>query len=52
MKKVLVALILMGGIAAVAFASLNKGQNKNKVEKKSEKKEKKKECCRHTCLFS
>ena len=52
MKKVLVALILAGGITAAAFASLNGVNKKEKAtEKKMEKKEKKKEC-RRTCPFS
>jgi hypothetical protein len=52
MKKFLVALVLIGGIAAVAFASLNSNHDKTKVEKKTEKKEKKKGCCRHSCMFT
>lgn len=53
MKRLLIALILISGIAAVAFASLNSRNHKKedqKVEKKTEKKEKKK--CRYTCIFS
>lgn len=51
MKRVLVALILVGGIAAVSFATLNTARKKVQLEKKTEKQEKKKEC-KHTCLFS
>jgi hypothetical protein len=52
MKKLLVALVLVGGIAAVAFASMNKKHDKARTEKKMEKKEKRKGCCRHTCMFT
>ncbi|HYC40608.1 MAG TPA: hypothetical protein VEB63_08975 [Chitinophagaceae bacterium] len=49
MKKFIVALALVGGVAAVAFASLH--QN-NSIKQTIEKKEaKKKNCCRMTCPF-
>lgn len=51
MKKLLIALVLLGGITAVAFATLNSSKKKAKIEKKTEKKERKREC-RHTCPFS
>jgi len=52
MKKFLVALVLAGGIGAIAYASLTKNSsNKQAIEKKTEKKEKKKEC-KKTCMFS
>ncbi|HET6994752.1 MAG TPA: hypothetical protein VFI06_07210 [Chitinophagaceae bacterium] len=52
MKKALIALVLAGGIGAIAYASLsNNSRNKQAIEKKTEKKEKKHECKR-TCLFS
>ena len=52
MKKVVIALVLAGGVAAVAFASLaTRHDSKQAIEKKTEKKEKKHECQR-TCLFS
>lgn len=50
MKKYIVALALAGGVAAVAYASLQQRDNKQATEKK-ETKEVKKECKR-TCLFS
>jgi hypothetical protein len=52
MKKVLIALVLAGGVAAIAYASLsNRSSNKQSIEKKAEKKEKKHECMK-TCMFS
>ena len=52
MKKVVIALVLAGGIGAIAYASLsNSSNNKQAIEKKTEKKEKKHECKR-TCMFS
>ena len=51
MKKLLIALVLIAGITAIAFASLtNRKSNKQATEKKMEKKEKK-STCTHTCLF-
>jgi hypothetical protein len=53
MKRLLIALILIGGIAAVAFASLtsrNYKKEDQKTEKKAEKKSKKE--CKRTCIFS
>ena len=51
MKKVVIALVLAGGIGAIAFASLsNRNNTKQSIEKKAEKKEKKE--CKRTCLFS
>ncbi|MEI2739748.1 MAG: hypothetical protein V9F01_13320 [Chitinophagaceae bacterium] len=48
MKKVLVAVVLLAGITAVAFASIN---NKKKAGTE-QKAEKKKRTCSHTCPFS
>jgi hypothetical protein len=48
MKKILVAVVLLGSITAVAFASLNNNKKKAGIEKKTEKK---KECSR-VCDFS
>ncbi|MDP4263214.1 MAG: hypothetical protein Q8941_11860 [Bacteroidota bacterium] len=51
MKKVLIALVLAGGIGFIAYASLgNRSSNKQSMEKKTEKQEKKHEC-RRTCMF-
>lgn len=51
MKKILIALVLAGGIGFIAFASLsNHSSKKQSIEKKTEKKEKKHECQR-TCIF-
>jgi hypothetical protein len=50
MKKLIVALALVGGVTAVAFGSLqHQKSHKQAVEKKMEKKKK---CCRHFCPFS
>ncbi len=50
MKKILVAAVLLGGVTAVAFASLKNNHKKDSaVEKKMEKKQKH---CSHTCSFS
>jgi type II secretory pathway component PulJ len=52
MKKILVALVLVAGIGAIAYASLSKNSsNKQAIEKKTDKQEKKKEC-KKTCMFS
>lgn len=52
MKKFVIALVLAGGVGAIAYASLsNNRSNKQAIEKKTEIKEKKHECKR-TCLFS
>jgi hypothetical protein len=52
MKKLLVALVLAGGVGAIAFASMsNNSVNKQAIEKKTEKQEKKKECQKR-CMFS
>ncbi|MFI5131526.1 MAG: hypothetical protein ACHQFX_16100 [Chitinophagales bacterium] len=51
MKKVVIALVLAGGIGVIAFASLsNRNSYKQAIEKKTENKEKKE--CKKTCLFS
>jgi Flp pilus assembly protein CpaB len=52
MKRLLIVLVLAGGIGAIAYASLSKNSsNKQKIEKKTEKQEKKKEC-KKSCMFS
>ena len=49
MKKLIIALVLLGGVVAFAYASLsNRKDNKQATEKKAEKK---KECKKH-CMFS
>ena len=51
MKKVVIALVLAGGIGAIAYASLsNRSNTKQSIEKKTEKKDKKE--CKKTCMFS
>ena len=47
MKKVLVAVLLIAGLTAVAFASFNNKKKKVNTEQKMEKKE-----CKHKCMFS
>ncbi|HPG12219.1 MAG TPA: hypothetical protein PLU37_11855 [Chitinophagaceae bacterium] len=47
MKKFIVALVLVAGIAAVAYASFSSNKQKNDSEKKMEKKKE----CSHSCLF-
>jgi hypothetical protein len=52
MKKILIALVLAGGIGFIAYASLSKNSsNKQKIEKKTEKQEKKHECMKR-CMYS
>lgn len=55
MKKLLIGLVLAGGITAVAYAASlsNRKDNKQATEKKSDadRMEKKKEC-KKRCLFS
>lgn len=49
MKKLLIGLVLVGGLTAIAYASLSsRKDNKQATEKKMEKK---KECKKH-CIFS
>ena len=49
MKKIIVAVTLMAGIAGITYASMNANKKKAGVEKKAEKK--KKDCSR-ICPFS
>jgi flagellar basal body-associated protein FliL len=49
MKKLLVAFVLLAGVAAVAFASFS---NKKKVNTQTEKKSEKKKECKRQCMFS
>lgn len=53
MKRMLAAMILVGGIAGISFATLHTAGNtkKMKTDKKTEKQEKKKEC-KKTCFYS
>jgi hypothetical protein len=52
MKKALIVLVLVGGVGAIAYASLNNSsRNKQKMEKKTDKQEKKHECMKK-CMFS
>ena len=52
MRKVVIALVLAGGVGAIAYASLSdRSSNKQAIEKKTEKQQKKHECKR-TCMFS
>lgn len=55
MKRLLIMLVLLAGIAYVAVASFSNHRknpaSKNKVEKKEASREKKKQCKR-SCLFS
>jgi hypothetical protein len=47
MKKALVAVLLIAGLTAVAFASFNNKTKKVSTEQKMEKKE-----CKRKCMFS
>ena len=47
MKKVFVAVLLIAGLTAVAFASFTNKKKKADTEQKVEKKE-----CKHKCMFS
>jgi hypothetical protein len=49
MKKLLVVVVLLAGIAAVAFASFS---NKKRVDTQTEKKAEKKKECKRQCMFS
>lgn len=51
MKKVVIALVLLGGVTGFAFASLKSTNKKNQTEKKTGEKKMKKQCSR-TCIFS
>jgi hypothetical protein len=52
MKKYVIALVLAGGVGAIAYASLSSNKStKQSIEKKTDKQEKKKEC-KHSCMFS
>jgi len=54
MKKTLVAVVLLAGVTAVAFASFNNNRKKAGIENRSDdnRMEKKKKECSHTCPFS
>lgn len=45
-------LVLLAGVAMVAYASFSTVRKKDNIEKKAEKKEMKKKACKRTCLFS
>jgi len=49
MKKVLIVLLLAGGVGAIAYASFN---NNSRHKQKTEKQEMKKEECKKNCPFS
>jgi hypothetical protein len=51
MKKLIVAIVLIAGLAAVAFASLGTAKKKTVIEKKMQKPDKKR-VCKHSCMFS
>lgn len=52
MKKIIVAVTLVAGVAGIAFASMSSNKRKTSEEKKIEKKvEKKKKECRRSCSF-
>ena len=51
MKKFIVALALAGGVAVIAYASLQNRSNTKQAIEKQDKKEIKKECQKR-CLFS
>jgi len=52
MKKFIVALVLVSGFTAIAFAAFDTSATtkKGKTEKKAEMKKKKN--CSHTCMYS
>jgi hypothetical protein len=54
MKKLIVAVTLVAGVAGITFASLNSNRKKATEEKKVEKKmeKKKKKDCSRICPFS
>ena len=49
MKKILVAVVFLGSVTAVAFASLRTDKKKTGIEKKMEKKKKN---CSRICPFT
>ena len=52
MKKIIVALVLVSGFTAIAFAAFDSSAktNNTKSEKKAETKKKKE--CSHTCMYN
>lgn len=48
MKRLVVGLVLVAGVAAAAFASFNNNRQKADTEKKVEKKKE----CKRSCTFS
>jgi hypothetical protein len=54
MKRLIVAVTLVAGVAGIAFASMSTNKKKDAAEKKIEKKveKKKKKECKRSCLFS
>ncbi len=51
MKKMIVALALAGGVAVIAYASLQNRDNTRQAVEKQNKQEMKKEC-KKKCLYS
>jgi hypothetical protein len=55
MKRLIVMLVFLAGIAMVAYASFSNGRKKTAPEKKIEKKDamkEKKKQCKRSCMFS
>jgi hypothetical protein len=51
MKKFLVAVALAGGVAMIAYASLNNRNHTKQAIEKQQKQDMKKKECRKSCLF-
>jgi 16S rRNA C1402 N4-methylase RsmH len=51
MKKFVVALALVGGVAVIAYASLSDRSYTKKTTEKQQKQEMKKKECKRSCLF-
>jgi hypothetical protein len=50
MKKLIIATVMVAGMAGIAFASLHSNKKRPGVENKVEKKQKRE--CKHTCPFA
>jgi len=52
MKRLLVAVVLVAGVAVAAFASFNNSRKKAPTEKRSDCNGMEKKQCKHSCPFS
>lgn len=52
MKKLIIALVLAGGVTAFAFAALDSSSAVKDSKKEKKQESKKKKDCMHTCMYA